>query len=136
VHSPLPKSKTEHLLNGETDQTARAQLRSIVYERDRLQTEIKALRPAFARLSPISNLTEEGSCGPISEFKAEEPADLLTKEERRQIGRFLDPEFWYNEGFQLDEVRGLLSSSGRALATADFLHGLRKILGDRTQSSN
>jgi hypothetical protein len=66
VRSPLPKSKTERLLNGVTDQTARAQLQSIVYERDRLQTEIKALRPAFARLSPISNLTEEGRCGPIS----------------------------------------------------------------------
>lgn len=48
-----------------------------------------------------------------------------------QLARAVDREFWYNEGYNVDEIHGLQTSSGRAILSAAFVQGLQKILGQQ-----
>jgi hypothetical protein len=115
------------------DQTARARVRLVIEERDRLRKDVAALRKAFERLAPVSRLTAVQCYGDTSGVPGGETTQhaegvQFTADERMSVRRFIDKDFLYGEGFKIDDHLGLLADgSNRIVSPIAFIRALRKV---------
>lgn len=130
-------SKVEALISEVADQTVRAKIRSIAEERDQLKQDLKNLRQAYQRLTPISELTPEQCYDETPSLPSTAPAaddnhprtaaDIFSEAEKQAVQKFLSDKFLYDEGFKIDPVLGLVTSQGRILLPIAFVEALRKV---------
>ncbi|WP_036289135.1 gamma-mobile-trio protein GmtX [Methylosinus sp. PW1] len=131
----------EELVAEVRDQTTRVRIRAVAEERNQLRRDLLTLRKAYGRLTPIAALTPEQCYDALPQADAEADApetavlpapaeEAFTEAERDAVRRFLDEEFLFDEGFKIDEVRGLLSEQGRIVLPLAFVTALRKVIDD------
>lgn len=122
----------EVLLEEISNLVTRSTVRAIIHERDGLRRDNRALRGAFQRLSPIGQLTPQqcynkAEADPNVRSPSVELQSMFTELETTAVRRFLDANFLYDEGLEIDEVQGLTTTSGRIVLPIQFVSALRKI---------
>lgn len=113
-----------------SDPNSRAKLRQILAENTRLRKEVKALRAAYLQLEPPRAPVSPAQKAQDTSVDEAPLSHSLTSEERRELERAVDPSFWYDEGYTLNEIHGLMSASGRTILKSAFFRGLRRSLGN------
>ncbi|WP_156385965.1 gamma-mobile-trio protein GmtX [Devosia sp. Root685] len=126
---PRNESRIDSILAGVADQTDRAWLRQMSVECSDLKRENRALKKAFLKLAPLATSGGTRSDNTPGDEPMPTYQPILSGDERSQLARAADREFWYNEGYNVDAIHGLLTSSGRAILSASFFQGLQKVLG-------